>query len=102
MLGTIHELKTPPDCFGATWMGLKPFEFRKDDRKEKFKEGDQLTLCEFQNEAYSGRRIDASVMFILRGDSTHGSPTYGVPKGYVVMGLRILSTYRKDAVTARP
>lgn len=79
-----HDLKTHPGPFTATVMGLKQFEFRKDDRG--FEVGDVLVLREWDpswdpTPSYTGDTATRRVSYILRG------PDYGVPEGYVVMGL---------------
>lgn len=75
----IHYLKTWPKEFTQLWLGLKRFEFRKDDRG--FETGDQLCLQEWHSETgYTGRYVLTTVTYIL-------SSGYGMPGGYVVMSL---------------
>ena len=74
-----HLLKCDAVPFEALWSGAKTFEWRKNDRE--FAKGDLLTLEEMENGERTGRRIVASVTWILRG------PDYGVPPGYCVMSL---------------
>lgn len=75
----LHYLKTWPKEFIQLWLGLKRFEFRKDDRG--FEVGDQLCLMEWHSETgYTGRYVLSSITYIL-------SSGYGMPGGYVVMSL---------------
>jgi len=63
---TIHELKTWPPHFSATWGGPKTFELRRDDRG--YETGDILHLREWspETESYSGRELLARVTYLLR------------------------------------
>ena len=76
-----HSLKTHKLAFQAVWDGLKPFEYRKNDRD--YKEGDDLILMEYDHESdtYSHRVIMTSVPFILYGGQ------YGISDGYCIMTL---------------
>lgn len=78
---SIHKLKTWPEPFQAIQDGVKPWEFRKDDRG--FSEGDVLILEEYklEPEGYTGKIITRIVTYILRG------PQFGIPKGYCIMTL---------------
>ena len=78
----IHELKTWPRFFNAVLNGSKPFEVRRNDRD--FKTGDELHLYEWDKdwENYTGRRIKATVSFVL--DETFP----GLAQGFVVLGLQ--------------
>ncbi len=79
----IHELKTWPDVFQATWDGKKTAEFRKNDRD--FQVGDILHLREYDPiaQAYLQRVIRATVIHIVYGGS------YGIPKGYCLMSITL-------------
>lgn len=85
-----HILKTWPEPFAAMADGRKKFEYRRDDRG--FAVGDILELwewdpapfCRFQNDPPVGltdRHLVFNVTYILRG--------FGVPDGFVVMGLGV-------------
>jgi len=86
---TIHELKTDPDAFQASWDGIKGFEIRLNDRD--FRPGDILLLNEtkhsgeeMRNEKpliYSGREIYLEVDFVMHG------PLYGLADGWVIMSV---------------
>lgn len=78
-----HTLKTERDVFQAVKLGIKEFEYRKDDRG--FEVGDVLQLCEYDPKTgeSTGDMIMRAVSYILRG------PRFGVPAGYVVMQIRM-------------
>jgi ParB family transcriptional regulator, chromosome partitioning protein len=80
----VHELKTAPSSFRPVVEGYKTFEFRRDDRG--FDVGDILRLREWTPAgSYTGRSIDVEVTYILCG------PAFGVPRGYVVMAIEVVS-----------
>lgn len=72
-----HKLKTWPEYFTALLTGAKTFEARKDDRG--FEVGDRLALLEWMpsGEGYTGRRLDRTITYILRG-TAHVSPGFCV------------------------
>jgi hypothetical protein len=84
-----HELKTDPKVFEQVWNGYKDWEIRFNDRH--FKKGDLLLLRETKYTGeemkqgkpleYTGRRLQATVVYILRG------PIYGLQKGWVIMSI---------------
>lgn len=84
---TIHELKTDPGVFAATYAGNKQFEIRFNDRN--FCTGDLLLLREtrYSGEAmkhgapmeYTGREYEFTVNYVLHG------PAYGLKEGWVIM-----------------
>lgn len=79
-----HKLKTWPDVFAVTQLGMKNFELRKNDRN--FKVGDILYLSEYDPETkeYTGRDCIRRVNYILHGGR------FGLPKDYVIMGIERL------------
>lgn len=80
----VHRLKTRPEFFQAVWLGIKPFEFRVNDRD--YQTGDVLILEEFEplENDYSGREITAQVTYNLQ------HPTFpAIPDGYIIMGIRV-------------
>jgi hypothetical protein len=84
----VHELKTWPDQFHAIFNGeRKTCEFRRDDRG--FEEGDCLHLREYDPEkkTYTEMSIVVRVTHIVRG------PDFGIPEGFVVMSIRVMSAY---------
>ncbi len=78
-----HELKTWPEYFSAVLDGSKPFEWRSDDQVRHFAVGDVLRLREWDPVAkeYTGRECARLVTYVLR-------EAFGIPAGFVVMGLR--------------
>jgi hypothetical protein len=87
----IHELKTWPGPFQATWNGLKLFEFRKNDRD--FKVGDTLLLREYDPYiGYTGREIITKITYIL-------SEGYDLPENYCILSIgHIMNKSRKKWV----
>jgi ParB family chromosome partitioning protein len=83
----VHTLKCWPREFMAIKDGLKTYEWRKDDRG--FHVGDLLELWEFipKYSRMSGMALRAGVTWITAG------PEFGVPEGFVVMGLQFLETF---------
>ena len=83
----MHELKTDPEVFEATWQNNKRCEIRYDDRG--FQVGDLLRLMETRYSGqsmregapleYTRREMTVRVLHILRG------PRYGLEDGWVVM-----------------
>jgi len=78
---TLHRLKTTPRAFMALAVGLKTFEFRKNDRD--FQPGDVLVLQEYEpdREVYTGRELSLLTPYVLYG------PEFGVPDGYCVLSV---------------
>jgi hypothetical protein len=59
----IHDLKIWPEYFEAKLRGVKPWEYRLNDRN--FAVGDMLSLREFEpGKGYTGRGMDVSVLHI--------------------------------------
>ena len=79
----IHDLKCWPEYFKAVKSGIKPFEYRKDDRG--YAVGDILHLREYDPATfqYSGDEIDKTVTYVLPV-VTYGA---GNDERYVIMGL---------------
>lgn len=103
---TVHVKKCHPVPFAAVADGSKPFEYRKEDDC-RFEVGDELLLLEWQPEVrvarpkydrfgwqvgdetedhidtpagYTGETLRRCITYVLRGE-------FGVPEGYVVLGL---------------
>lgn len=76
-----HELKTLPEYFIKLVKGQKTFEWRKNDRD--FKAGDELVLCEWNEETqkYTGRIVSFDAGFIVYGG------VFGIPEGYCIISL---------------
>ncbi len=78
---THHSLKCWPLYFAPVKLGLKTWEFRKDDRD--FKVGDVLVLHEWEPkvEVYTKRSVAVRVIYIARGGL--------IPEGHVVMSVQL-------------
>ena len=63
---TIHEIKIEPEYFEKVGSGLKTFEVRIEDRN--YQNGDVLVLREWRNQMYTGRRIEATITDVYRGE----------------------------------
>ena len=82
-----HKLKILRRYFEAKLAGIKPFEFRRDDRG--FKVGDEIELVEIMSTGISepietGRTYVERITYILR--STDDSQFEGLEVGYAVLG----------------
>lgn len=78
-----HELKTKRKFFLETWMGVKDFEVRKNDRD--YKVGDDILLMEQDEKGkYSGFEIMTTIVSVL-DDGEY------CKEGYVVIGIRVIS-----------
>ncbi|MCW1412185.1 DUF3850 domain-containing protein [Rhizobium sp. 1AS11] len=75
-----HILKCWPEPFQAIRRGVKPFEFRRNDRD--FRVGDILKLREFDPETnrYTGAMLWQEVTYVL-------AEGFGVPPGFAVLGI---------------
>ena len=74
-----HEIKILERPYIAAHIGIKPWEYRKDDRC--YNVGDSLCLY-LGNKGigdYEGFSIKRRVTYILRG------PAFGIPEGYCIM-----------------
>lgn len=73
-----HELKIMPVYFQPVLDGTKTFEIR-DNTERNFKEGDTVTLNEWDEERYTGRRVTRQITFIT---------DYAQQQGFVVFGMK--------------
>lgn len=85
---TVHDLKIWPQYFQPVVERVKTFEVRENDRG--FKVGDILNLREWDQTIgeegnYTGRSIEARVLYIL-----NGSMTNQIMAGYVVMSIEVI------------
>jgi len=85
-----HELKTDPQPFSASWLGLKTYEIRKNDRD--FKIGDQISLRET---IYTGNEMKAGEPLAYTGrclgrEITEVRTGYGIKDGWCILGLRVV------------
>lgn len=87
---SIHNLKTDPDVFAASWFGEKEYEIRFDDRD--FKVGDRLILRETEHTGeemkqgkeliYTGRMIACYVTHKL-------NDCYGLKEGWCILDWHV-------------
>lgn len=59
----IHSLKIKPEYFNDVVKGDLNFQVRYNDRN--FRVGDILTLEEFDEKGYTGRRINVEIIYVL-------------------------------------
>jgi len=101
----VHELKCHPGPFKAVRQGIKPFEWRKDDRlsPNDFRVGDTLWLREWdptpigtaisETDDANGLAMTEPIYRGYTGEEIHRTVTYiiregfGIPEGYCIMGL---------------
>ena len=89
-MSTVHELKCNQDFFEDVKSGKKPYEVRFDDRE--YQEGDFLHLREVFNKGYcEGSYTLDECMVLVTHVLPHEEFPAGVPEGWVVMGIRVLS-----------
>ena len=83
----LHILKSWPQFFEATLQKRKTFELRKNDRD--YRVGDVLRMMEYKlsDREYSGRSIEARVVYIL-----DGVPGFGLAMDHVILGIEMLET----------
>lgn len=86
-----HNLKILPQYFEAQIAGIKPFEFRKNDRE--FKVGDEIKLNEIsaklgENYKPTGRACLVRITYILA--SHPGNEFEGIEVGYCVLGTELI------------
>lgn len=91
-----HELKILPSYFQPVLDGTKPFEIR-DNSDRNFKEGDTVTLNEWDGERYTGRSAKRLITFVT---------DYAQQPGYVVLGMKaveeegqLLNAYLATCIT---
>lgn len=79
--GVVHDLKTWPPAFAAIRAGLKPWEYRYNDRN--YRVGDLLRLGEWnpETETWTGQTEERLVAWVLEGG------VYGIPAGYAILTL---------------
>ena len=73
-----HRLKILPQFFSAVVSGEKTFELRKNDRD--FKVGDDLLLCEWTPDGFTGNEFRCHINYILEGYD-------GLSPDYVILSI---------------
>lgn len=74
------EKKCKKEYFVRVYAGEKNFELRLDE--DGIAPGDYLTLNEWEEGAYTGRKIKRLVRYVLRN-----CPEYGLKEGYCIIGF---------------
>ena len=77
-----HEIKIAAMYYDDVVSGRKRFELRKNDRG--YKVGDALKMLEFTDGKFTGRTIDADIIYMLE-DYT------GLQENYCILGIAIVS-----------
>lgn len=79
-----HHIKSWPPFFKASAKGIKPFEFRLNDRN--YMVGDEVILQEWSptTKQYTGNTLSREITYILT------DATWSMPEGWVILGLRDL------------
>ena len=90
MFNEPHILKCNPELFSQSWLGQKPFEYRRNDRN--FYEGDELIIREYDSSRkgdapYSGRYVRAIVEKIW---GAGWSEIPDLPEDYIIMKIKII------------
>ena len=75
----IHKLKISPIYYEAIENGSKTYEIRKDDRN--YQVGDVLELCEYEEMKYTGKKLYADILSVLRGTNCKD--------GYCIMSINV-------------
>lgn len=78
----LHEVKIASSYYVDIISGKKKFELRKNDRG--YKVGDGLKMLEFADGKYTGRTIDADIIYML-DDYT------GLEEGYCILGIDVIT-----------
>lgn len=82
LMKTTHMVKILPEYFNDVAHKVKTFELRKDDRN--YKPGDDLILREYDGEHFTGRKIYASIKYVLRD-----CVQYGLLPGYCILAIKV-------------
>jgi hypothetical protein len=96
-----HQIKTHEDVFQARVNGLKPWEFRRNDRgygvghflherevRSVVKDVPHTDKKAAVDLEYTGRELMSRIDYLLEG------PRFGLPKGYCIMTLSCHSVPR--------
>ena len=86
-----HKLKIAPEPLHAVIKGLKPFEYRKNDRD--FQVGDMVILAEWEKGAFTGFEVCQIITYILHGGQ------YGIPENYCMFSFEVRPPVLKPMVT---
>ena len=76
----VVEKKILPKYYDEVWTGIKTFELRKDE--DDVQPMTTLILREWDGTKYTGRKLSALVVYVLRNCSQ-----YGLMDGYAIYGI---------------
>ncbi len=76
----VHDIKIAASYYDDVTSGRKRFELRKNDRG--YKVGDGLKMLEFKDGKYTGRTIDADIIYLLEEYA-------GLEEGYCILGIDV-------------
>lgn len=82
----IHKVKISSEFFEDVESKIKNFELRKNDRD--YKVGDKLKMFEVKEGTYTGRTIEADIIYILEEFK-------GLKEGYCILGIESINSSRK-------
>jgi hypothetical protein len=88
----VHQLKSWPEPFAATWSGKKQYDVRTADRD--FRVGDYLLLQEYVPEStspYTGRCMVALITYITPPEH------WGLPSDLCVLGIEVVDRQEPSA-----
>ena len=80
-----HEIRLAASYYEDVANGRKCFELRKNDRG--YKVGDGLKMLEYKDGRYTGRKIEADIVYIMKEYS-------GLEEGYCVLGIEVKGSVR--------
>lgn len=80
-----HEIKLAASYYEDVANGRKCFELRKNNRR--YKVGDGLKMLEYKDGRYTGRKIEADIVYIMEEYS-------GLEEGYCVLGIEVKGSVR--------
>lgn len=80
-----HEIRLAASYYEDVANGRKCFELRKNDRG--YKVGDGLKMLEYKDGRYTGRKIEADIVYIMKEYS-------GLEEGYCILGIEVKGSVR--------
>lgn len=80
-----HEIKLAASYYEDVANGRKCFELRKNNRG--YKVGDGLKMLEYKDGRYTGRKIEADIVYIMEEYS-------GLEEGYCILGIEVKGSVR--------
>ncbi len=80
-----HEIRLAASYYEDVANGRKCFELRKNNRG--YKVGDGLKMLEYKDGRYTGRKIEADIVYIMEEYS-------GLEEGYCILGIEVKGSVR--------